>query len=86
MIAKIKVVSLFKFGSADVLQLRLNADDLSTQAVFLWQLGRMDGEQFVAADGVCGNLIVSGGVYASWDGSNSGALAIVAPLIPVSLA
>jgi hypothetical protein len=41
MIAKITPITVFGFGSADALSIRLVQDDLESNAVFIWQLGRL---------------------------------------------
>lgn len=77
----VPVQSSFKFGQADTLRIRSISDNLSDNAAFFWQLGKMITPEptpnnpnpsavFSPDENATGNATLSGAQYAAWTGAN----------------
>lgn len=78
LVASISPVSLFNFGTADSILIRLISDDLVSTAVFSYQLGTVVDSIFTGAASATGEVIISGSDYTAWSGANDDVPALIA--------
>tara|TARA_R110000868_G_scaffold40556_1_gene139832 strand:- start:2340 stop:2621 length:282 start_codon:yes stop_codon:yes gene_type:complete len=83
----IKPISLFGFGEANLLHIRLIADDLESSATFFYQLGRTVKNEdetvtTVMADNIIGNVTLDGDTYKQWPGSNATIADVILAKLP----